>query len=294
MSERLARSWELVKASASVLRSDKGLLIFPFVSAIASLVVTVTFFVPAIFYAISQHLFTSTSQMSQQNTQINTQIHSPLGYLYIFLFYLTQYIVVFFANTALIGAALVRLRGGRPTVGTGFGLAWQHMRTILGYALLASTVGMVLRTLSERAGLLGRIGIGLVGMAWNVATYLVAPVLIMENVGPVEAVKRSTALLKRTWGEQVVGNAGLGAAFGVLLLLLFLIFIPLLIWAASLESFALIITVSVLFVIALSLLLLVQSALSGIYTAAVYLYASEGFTGGPFSPEQIQAAFRPK
>lgn len=288
------RSWELVKASASVLRSDKQLLVFPLVSALSSLVVTATFFVPAVLYALSQHLFTTAPPSSLSREPMPEQLHSPLVYLFIFLFYLSQYSVVFFANTALVGAALMRLRGGKPTVATGFHLALRHSRAILGYALLAATVGMVLRTLSERAGILGRLGAGLIGLAWNVATYLVAPILIIEKVGPVEAVKRSTALLQRTWGEQLVGNAGLGAAFGLFVLLALLLFIPLLIWAASLQSFAWIIALSALFLAALGALLLVQAALSGIYTAAVYLYASEGFTGGPFREEQILQAFRTK
>ncbi len=293
MFERFHRSWELVKASASVLRSDKGLIVFPLVSAIAFLLVTATFVVPAVFYAIAQHLF-APGPSEVQNARFNAQMHSPLGYIYMFLFYLAQYSVIFFANTALIGAALVRLRGGQPTVSLGFRIAFQHLGAILGYAVLASTVGMILRTISERSGSLGRFVVDLMGFAWSVATYLVAPVLITENVGPVEAVKRSTALLKRTWGEQIIGNAGLGTAFGLILLVMLFLFMPLLIWAASLQSYALIFTIAVLFVVAMGLLILIQSALSGIYTAAVYLYASEGFADGPFTSDQIRDAFRRK
>ena len=53
-----------------------------------------------------------------------------------------------------------------------------------------------LRMISERSGNLGRIVTSLVGLAWNLATYLVVPVLVIEGVGPVEAIKRSAGLLK--------------------------------------------------------------------------------------------------
>jgi hypothetical protein len=46
MFQRLSNSWELVKASAAVLRSDKELAIFPIVSAVGSLIVLATFAIP--------------------------------------------------------------------------------------------------------------------------------------------------------------------------------------------------------------------------------------------------------
>ena len=139
----------------------------------------------------------------------------PLGMIVAFLFYLVQYTVIFFANTALVGAAMIRLQGGDPTLADGFRIASKRLGTIVGYALISATVGVVLRAISERLGFVGRIIIGLVGFAWHVATYLVMPVLAAEDIGPVDAIKRSSSLLKRTWGEQIVGNASIGAVFGL-------------------------------------------------------------------------------
>ena len=173
-------------------------------------------------------------------------------------------------------------------------MATRHFGSIFGYALMASTVGMVIRAVSERAGIFGKLGMGLFGLAWNVATYLVVPVLIMENVGPVAAVKRSTALLKQTWGEQIIGNVGLSYVTSLIMLVVAACFVPFLVMGISMESLPLIVTASVLFVLALTGVALLQSALSGIYTAAIYLYASEGYTGGPFRPDMIQSSFRRK
>ena len=295
MFSRYTSSWELLKASASVLRSDKQLLVFPLVSAVASLFVTATFFIPAAMYAYTHHMFTKAAlDAPPQTHEVGSQLHSVMGYVFMFMFYLAQYLVIFFANTALVGAALIRLRGGKPTVRDGFQLAMSHLGAIAGYALLSATVGMVIRSLSERLGFIGRMVMGFFGMAWNIATFLVAPVLIMENVGPTEGVKRSAALLKRTWGEQIIGGAGLNAAFGLIFLLVIGLFVPLFIGAASMESLPLALTLGVVFILTLTTLCLIQAALSGIYTAAVYLYASEGFTGGMFDPEMIRRAFRPK
>lgn len=294
MFEKFNKSWALFQASAAVLRSDKHLIVFPIFSAFASLIITATFFIPAGLYAWTHHWFNVSAHSAASGANIDAQLHSPIGYAIMFLFYLTQYVVVFFANTALVGAAIIRLRGGKPTLQDGFGLAMNHFSAIFGYALLASTVGMVMRTIAERAGILGRLGLGLFGLAWNVATYLVAPILIMENVGPIDAVRRSTALLKQTWGEQIVGNVGISYVSSMFALLLTCCFVPLLILGISMESLPIIIGSVALFVLAITALSLIQAALSGIYTAVVYLYAAEGYTGGPFRPELIYDAFRRK
>jgi hypothetical protein len=282
MFQRLSNSWELVKASAAVLRSDKELVVFPIVSAIGSLIVVATFAIPMFLAGLFDSLY------------VDGKGFQPLGMLVAFLFYLVQYTVIFFANTALVGAALIRLRGGDPTVADGFRIASRRLGPILGYALISATVGMLLRAISERAGIIGRIVIGLIGFAWTVATYLVVPVLAAEEIGPIDAVKRSAQLLKRTWGEQLVGNAGVSAVFGLIMFGVFLVGIPLIVLAALSQSMLLIGLAVLLVVLAALALGVISSTLTGIYSAAVYQYAADGVIGGPFSAEMVQSAFRTK
>jgi len=282
MFRSLSNSWELAKASAAVLRSDKELVVFPIVSAIGVLIVTATFAIPIFLAGLFDQMY------------VDGRGFQPLGMLVAFLFYLVQYFVIFFANTALVGAAMIRLDGGDPTVGDGFRIAMRRAGPILGYALISATVGMVLRAIAERAGIIGRIVISLIGLAWNLATYLVVPVLAAENVGPVDAIKRSVGLLKRTWGEQIVGNAGMGAVFGLLTFAVFLVGVPLIVLAVMAQSLALLAAVVAVVVLAMLALGVVSSALSGIYTAVVYRYAATGEVGGSFSPELVRNAFRAK
>jgi hypothetical protein len=280
MFQRLSNSWELFKASAAVLNADKELLIFPIVSGIGALIVSATFAIPLFLTGLFDQLFVAEGGPS------------IVGIIVGFLFYLVQYFVIIFANSALVGAAMIRLRGGDPTVGDGFRIAFQHIGAILGYAAIAATVGMLLRALAERSNRLARIVISLIGLAWNLATYLVVPVLVVEGLGPFDALKRSVELLKKTWGEQIAGNLGLGALFGLLNFVVLIICIPLIIVGAVNESMAVIITAVIILVVALTLLGLINGALSGIYIAAVYRYAAEGQTGGFFSPEMVKNAFR--
>jgi hypothetical protein len=280
MFARLKNSWALIKASAAVLRADKELIVFPIVSAIGVLIVTTSFALPMLMAGFFDSLFDGQAQV--------------LGFIVGFLFYIVQYFVIIFANSALVGAAMIRLRGGDPTVGDGIRIATQHIGPILGYALVSATVGMILRWLSERGKGVGKIVSSIVGMAWNLATYLVVPVLVIEDVGPLEAVKRSATLLKKTWGEQIVGNFGIGAIFGLLFVVMILLGIPVFVLVAMTENIALMVLVGLVFVLALVLLGLINSTLNGIYIAAVYRYAAEGEASGFFDEEMVRGAFKLK
>lgn len=277
---RFARSWALVKASAAVLRSDRQLLLFPLLSAICTLLVAATFFLPLAFGGAFAGF---------EERQAPAWLW-PLG----FLFYLVQYFVIFFFNAALVGAARIRLDGGTPTLADGFRLAASRWPQILGYAAIAATVGLVLRAIQERAGLIGRWIVGLIGLAWTVASFLVVPVLVNENVGPVDAVKRSVELLKRTWGENLAGNVGMSFVFGLFSFAWILLAGGLVMLTANTGSTAAIVAVVALVVVGLLLLALVQSALQGVYAAALHRYAETGDAGPGFERALVADAFRVK
>lgn len=278
---KIARSWELVKASWAVLQADKELLIFPVLSTIAVTLVMATFAVPMFLTGVLEHGFVRGGGIPVPAILLG------------FLFYAVQYTIIFYCNSALVGAAMIRLKGGDPTIGDGFHIANQHFASIVGYALLSATVGIILRSIARR-GVVGRIIATVFGLAWNLATFLAVPVLVVEGVGPIEAVKRSTHLLKKTWGEQIAGNLGLGAAFTLAFLFVVALFGGSLALAISTHSAPLIISVVAVFVLAGVLMSLVGSTLSAIYTAAVYRYATEGDAGGMFDAALVRDAFRPR
>jgi hypothetical protein len=283
MFERLSRSWQLVKASGSVLMQDKELLIFPLISSIATIIVVASFALPIIGLGVLDGL------SGASDTAISTG-----SYVVVFLFYLCQYFVIFFFNAALVGAAMIRLAGGNPTVADGLRVAASKAGSILGYAFIAATVGMILRAIQERVGFIGKIIVGLLGVGWTMATYLVVPVLVARDIGPVDAVKESAALLKKTWGENLIGQAGLGVAFGLIQFSVILCGVLLVIAVAFSQNGPLIILTVVFAIAAVILTALIHSALSGIYAAALYRYASDGAPTQGFDSSTLQLAFLPK
>lgn len=280
MFARFSQSWSLVKASASVLRSDKELLLFPLLSGIASLIVIASFFVPAMLAGVFEG--------------VREGEHGVVMYGVLFAFYVVQYFVIIFFNAALVGAATIRLRGGDPTVGDGFRIALSKLPAILGYAVISATVGMVLRAIQERAGFIGRIVAGFIGMAWTVVSFLVVPVLVNGDIGPIDAVKRSAELLKKTWGQNLIGNVGIGLVFGFATLALVLVGAGLVALAVSTGVGSVMIATVAIVGIALLALVLIQAALQGVYAAALYRYAADGEAGAGFAPDMVANAFRVK
>lgn len=57
---------------------------------------------------------------------------------------------------------------------------------------------------------------GMVAAVWAVVTALVLPVIVLERVGAVAAIKRSATLIRSTWGEAVFGSVRIGARFGLI------------------------------------------------------------------------------
>jgi hypothetical protein len=277
MFRRITNSWELTKASAGVLRADQELIVFPIVSATAMVLVTITFALPLL-------LASTLDAMLAGGTTV-------LGAVVAFLFYLVQYTVMIFFNSALVGAALIRLRGGNPTIGDGLRVASRHVGSIIGYAALSATLGVILRAIASRTGTLGRIVASLVGLGWNLATYLVVPVLVVEGLGPLDAIKRSAALLKQTWGEQIAGSVGIGLLFGLAGVLVAVLGIAGIVLGVMTQFVVLAMAAAAIMILVLLFLALLGSTLGAIYTAALYRYAVTGETSGFFGRELIAQAF---
>jgi len=288
MFNSLSNSWALAKASMAVLRSDKELLIFPLISGIGAILVMITFMVPFLASGIMQAI-------AEGGRNVDSDAVWLPGVILAFLFYVVTYFVTFYCNTALVGAAMIRLRGGDPTVSDGFRIANSKIGSLLGYAVIAATVGMILRAISERGGIVGRIVSSILGFGWTVATFLVVPILAVEDVSPIDGIKRSVDLLKKTWGENLIANYGIGAVFGWISFgVVLLVFMPLLFIGISAKSAGLTIFAVILLVVVLIVLGLLSSALMGIYQAALYRYATDGEIGGEFDASVIQQAFKPK
>jgi hypothetical protein len=277
--EKFERSWEIMRASWDVLRQDREILVFPAITGIALILIMASFIVPI--FALGG--LDTVHRVARHNGTVGNLV-------VLFAFYFINYFVVIFFNTAIVACATIRMRGGNPTVGEGLQASGERIFEIAGWALVSASVGMILRAIEERSKLVGRIVAGLLGMAWGITSYLVIPILVNERKGPMEAFQESARLIKKTWGEELIG----GFSFGLIFLALSLPAVLLIVGGvASGKGFLAIgfVAVAVIYVIALSV---VQAALQGIFQAALYQYAKKGETPPGFDREVLNEAITPR
>jgi hypothetical protein len=283
MFDRLATSFALARSSWQVLRVDKQLLVFPVLSGLGCLLVLAGFAVPFLAHPQWLDFLNNRAQGLQQAP--------PWAYAVAFAYYFCSYFVVIFFNAALTSCALVRFNGGTPTLADGLQAAASRLPQILAWALVSATVGVLLKVLENAHEKTGQIVSGLLGTAWTVITYFVVPVLVVEKVGPLDAVRRSLAILKQTWGQALVGNVGIGFVVFLLALPWFALSLlgTLACIAGSTALGALLLAVAVAYFL---VWLAIGPALNGIFVSALYQFASTGGVPEGFEPGVMKQAFR--
>lgn len=281
----IGRTWDLFKMSWRVLMKDKELLWFPIMSFLAVAVIAGAFLAIAFATGSFDRLQAAFDNSNTAAANAEERVNAFDIALYVVGFVLVTFVTIFF-NAALIAAAMERLRGGDPTVRSGLKATIPHIGNICGWAIIAASVGLILQAArSNTNNFLGRIALAIVGGVWAYMTFFVVPVLVAKGYSPIQAIKESGSLFKRTWGEQVTSNIG----FGVFqFIAIFAAIIPALI-VFSINPIAGFVVGVPLVVLALG----VVGAVSGIFRAALYQYAAEGVIPQGFENAQLGDSFSP-
>lgn len=269
---RMKRGWELTKKSWAVLREHPALLRFPLYGGVATLIMAIIVVGPGLYLIEDDRL-------------------APGAPLVIIGFFLLAVIGTYF-SVGLAAAADRIFRGEEATVGDGLAVSRANLGPICGWALLSATVGVVLGLL-ENQGIVGQIVGRLLNIGWSLITFLAVPVIAIEGTGPVATLKRSASLFRERWGQQITGNLAIGGIVGLLGILpaVLLIVAGIAIWTSSGFVGALLVIVGIILFAVAALL---SSALNGIFGVALYRYAGEGVTTGPFTAAELESAVKPK
>ena len=251
--QRLGNGWHLAMQSFSVIAHNKKLIAFPLISTII-LGIVLASFAGGIFTALG-------GELAKVENLSDTQ-----RYLLLFLFYLISYEIILFFNTALIHCSFMVFNGEEPTLKAGLAFSCKKLWTIFIWGVISAIVGVILRIIEDKNEKVAAIIAGILGMLWSVLTFFVLPVMVYENQGVFSAIKRSSALLKDTWGERVGANF----AFGLIGILIFVVIgIPVALLFGSLNILAAAVVVG-----AVALLVsAVTSAAETVFKAAAYQYA---------------------
>ena len=264
---RIARGWYLATVSLRVVRSDGTLSVLVVLGGIASGATALGFLVPAtVAYSIEESWLAA--------------VVAVVGV------YLATLVATYFA-VALAAASTEVLDGRNATVGGATAVASARLGAIAGWALVLTTVNLVIQALRSRAGIIGSLLLGAATVAWGLATFLVVPIVALEGLGPLAALDRSASLFRQKWGEQLVGTVSIGVLFALLgtvpaVALMFLGF------ASGSGTLAVaLVVVGVLFAVVAGVL---GSAARAVFSVALYRYASGTGATGPFTERDLESA----
>lgn len=202
--DRMGNGWRLGMTSIKIIKENKSLLLFPVLSSAALITVVLTFVGGA--FAV----FGTDFELMIDELLGTNQI---VAYATLFIFYLISYFIIVFFNVALVHCARLIFDGEKPSIKEGLAFSGSRVGTILSWAFLSATVGVILQAIEERLGFIGQLVVGLIGAVWSIATFFVVPILAYEEVDPIEALKRSGKLMKEKWGEAIGANFSFGVFF---------------------------------------------------------------------------------
>lgn len=264
---RISLSWAMMKQSYKVLMKDKELMLLPLVSLICMGVVLSIFFIPLGMFA---------KEIGRNGADWVFVVASLLGYF-------TCYTIGIFFQAALVAGACERMAGGDPTIASSLRAAGRRFTAILGWSLLAGTVGLILRAIEERLDFVGQIIMGIIGFTWTMASFFVIPVLVMERESIGTSFKRSNQIIEETWGEGVTGEIGYGLFVFLFLVLVFMLggLLGSLHWIPG----------AIVFFLGIGTALTLFPALYGVYTASLYLYATEDAVPEGFEEDLFERAW---
>ena len=271
--QRIKNSWELGKISWSVLRSDTSLATFPVFAAIGSVLV----------FAV----FGGLTALTGVNTTEGQESLEAMGYVFIAVGYVALAFVTTYFQAGLVFGANEVLDGRNATVRGSLDAANTKLHRILPWAILSATVSVIISAIEERAGIVGQIVSSILGAAWAVVTFLTIPVIVLEDLGPWNALKRSGTLLKQTWGE----NLGAQFGFGILGFLAAIPAIALIGGGIATGSIVVAIVLGAIGVVWLIAVSVVLSAMSGIYRTALYRFTVDGQAPPAFAGADLGHAF---
>ena len=221
---------------------------------------------------------------------------TPAGYALAAVFYLLATCLATFVNVAFYSQILNALRGHPVSLSAGLRLAWSRLGAIVAWSLFTGLIGLIIRKIEQRVGLVGRWIVGLIGLAWSVASVFAVPIIVVgtEGAHPLQILRTSAATLKKTWGESLLGYLGL--QFGGLLVMLasVLLLVAAVALSIAMNTAWIIAVTAVVWLLGLIVFFYLLNVAGQVYRGALYLYATEGTPPGPFDAEQMNAAWKMK
>lgn len=300
---KFQRSWSLMKSSLSIIGQNKQLLVFPLVIFLCTVGIVLFFVAPAVLRPTGYSLLSSEhwqaishSLFRQSAPGLGTQqvAFTPAAMGYLAFLYLVSMLVATFCNVAFYHEILAALNREPVSVLRGLKFASSRLGSIVMWTLFAGLVGLIIKTIEERMALVGRIIGRIIGLAWSVASVFAIPVIVREeqNANPVAVLRKSAGVLKRTWGEALIGYTGLAFANALILISSLVWLFGAVALSMAVQNYFILAFAGLVWFLAICAWSYLTGVASQVYRGALYLYASEGIVPAPYDQAMLDMAWK--
>lgn len=269
----------LTRQSWAVLKDNRYLLAYPVVG-IALAVIPFVVVVPGVLFIASN-----------QNW-----IGWALVAVGVYLLALVNSIV----QAGLTVSAAAELEGGASSLGHGLGTAMGRLGRLARWAFVSAVVGALISALrgNNSGGIVSVIFRNVLAAAadvmWQLITFFVMPAMMLDDLGMIDAIKKSASTFKQRWGTQLSGGVRIGGLIGLIAVLPAILALVGGVVLSAIGAWAVGVPLAVIGLVVLVIAGLVLTAIRGVFSVVLYRYATQGVVEGGFTEEQLAGAVKIK
>ncbi|MFM1965871.1 MAG: hypothetical protein RL134_1596 [Actinomycetota bacterium] len=269
----------LTRQSWAVLKDNRYLLAYPALGAVACIVPFLVVVPGFLFIAADRNW---------------------IGWALIILgLYLAMLVTAIFQAGLTVSAA-AELEGGRSSLGHGLGMAFGRLGRLARWAFVGTVVNVLIGLLrgNNNGGLVAVIFRSVLAAAadvmWQLITFFVMPAMMLDDLGMIDAIKKSASTFKQRWGTQLSGGVRIGGLIGLVAIVPAVIAIVVGALLATAGAWAVGLPIAVIGFIVLVIAGLILSAIRGVFSVVLYRFATQGVVEGGFTEQQLAGAVKVK
>ncbi len=274
-----ANSRALTRQSWAVLKDNRYLMAYPVVGMALSIIPLVVIVPGVIFIAGNQNW-----------------IGWGLVVVGLYLLALVNAVV----QAGLTVSAAVELEGGDSSLGHGLSTAMGRLGRLARWAFVGTVVNLLIGLLrgNNNGGVVAIIFRNVLAAAadvmWQLITFFVMPAMMLDDLGMIDAIKKSASTFKQRWGTQLSGGVRIGGLIGLVAILPAILALVGGVVLSAVGAWAIGVPLALIGLVVLVVAGLLLSAIRGVFSVVLYRFATTGAVEGGFTEQQLVGAVKIK
>lgn len=269
----------LTRQSWAVLKDNRYLMAYPIVGIVAGIIPFGVIAVGVFFIAMNQNW---------------------IGWALVVIGLYLLTLVTAVVQAGLTVSAAAELEGGSSSLGHGLSTALGRLGRLARWAFVSTVVSLLVAALrgNNSGGIVSVIFRNVLAAAadvmWQLITFFVMPAMMLDDLGMIDAIKKSASTFKQRWGTQLSGGVRIGGLIGLIAILPAILAIVIGVVLATAGTLAAGVPLVVIGLIVLIVAGLILSAIRGVFSVVLYRFATQGVVEGGFTEQQLAGAVKVK